>query len=617
MSSIKSVAIIGCGAIGASWAALFIAQGLQVKAFDINPAAETYLRNFIRDALPVLSSIGLVKNTEAKPEDVVFTTSLEQALRDVDFVQENGPERIDFKRRLFQQMGEKLGPDVIIATSSSGLTCSSIQEGMTAAAHPQRCVVGHPFNPPHLIPLVEVVGGSQTSPATIETTMTFYTSLGKKPIHLQKEVPGHVANRIQAAVMREVFHILQQDVCSVQDVDDAVSYGPGLRWGVMGPNMLFHLGGGEGGIEHFADHLLGPLQGWYAKENPVVDEDLREKWIEGTKGAVGARGYGGLVKQRDEELVRLLNVPSIIHPSTLYSIIMGSLSLPRLYILDTDLSNFPNPKGRILSCYIDGSDLRTVHDQMKTMPDGITIDHQNGFMYWTNMGSTFKSNDGSIERSRLDGSERTTVVSTGTVGVYTPKQITLARQSRKLYWCDREGMKVMRCNLDGSDVEVLVSTGSSVEDRKDMCRWCVGITVDESMGYFYWSQKGPSKGSQGRIFRAKIDNPTQVETVIDKLPEPIDLEFDESTQTLYWTDRGDPPYGNSLNRAFIGDLSAAPEREVLARRLHETIGLALDKNTATAYVTDLSGGVYAVDLKKKTKTVLFPELGDLTGIALA
>ncbi|KAK2690786.1 hypothetical protein QWA68_010436 [Fusarium oxysporum] len=308
MSSIKSVAIIGCGAIGASWAALFIAQGLQVKAFDINPAAETYLRNFIRDALPVLSSIGLVKNTEAKPEDVVFTTSLEQALRDVDFVQENGPERIDFKRRLFQQMGEKLGPDVIIATSSSGLTCSSIQEGMTAAAHPQRCVVGHPFNPPHLIPLVEVVGGSQTSPATIETTMTFYTSLGKKPIQLQKEVPGHVANRIQAAVMREVFHILQQDVCSVQDVDDAVSYGPGLRWGVMGPNMLFHLGGGEGGIEHFADHLLGPLQGWYAKENPVVDEDLREKWIEGTKGAVGERGYGGLVKQRDEELVRLLNV---------------------------------------------------------------------------------------------------------------------------------------------------------------------------------------------------------------------------------------------------------------------------------------------------------------------
>ncbi|KAF4339525.1 low-density lipo receptor ywtd [Fusarium beomiforme] len=296
---------------------------------------------------------------------------------------------------------------------------------------------------------------------------------------------------------------------------------------------------------------------------------------------------------------------------------MGSLSLPRLYILDTDLSNFPNPKGRILSCCTDGSDLRTIHDQMKNMPDGIAIDHESSFMYWTNMGPTFKCNDGSIERSRLDGSERTIIVETGTVGVYTPKQITLARQSRKLYWCDREGMKVMRCNLDGSEVEVLVSTGSSDKDREDRCRWCVGITVDETNGYFYWSQKGPSKGSQGRIFRAKTEDPSHVETIFENLPEPIDLEFDESTQTLYWTDRGDPPSGNSLNRVFIGDLASAPEREVLARRLHETIGLALDKKTSTVYVTDLSGGVYAVDPKTKTKTVLFPELGDITGIALA
>jgi 3-hydroxyacyl-CoA dehydrogenase len=308
MSSINTVAIVGCGAIGASWAALFIAQGLKVKAFDINPSAETYLRNFIRDALPVLSSIGLVKNTIAKPEHVIFTTSLAEALQDADFVQENGPERLDFKQKLFQEMGEALKKDAIIATSSSGLTCSSIQEGMSGSAGPQRCVVGHPFNPPHLIPLVEVVGGSQTDPSVIQRTMSFYEGIGKQPIHLKKEVPGHVANRIQAAVMREVFHILQQDVCSVQAIDDAVSYGPGLRWGVMGPNMLFHLGGGEGGIEHFADHLLGPLQTWYAPENPVVDEELKQKWIGGTRGAVGEMKYGDLVKQRDEELVRLLNV---------------------------------------------------------------------------------------------------------------------------------------------------------------------------------------------------------------------------------------------------------------------------------------------------------------------
>lgn len=306
--SINTVAIIGCGAIGASWSALFLAQGLKVQAFDINPAAETYLRSFIRDALPVLSSIGLVKNKSAKPQDVIFTTTMSEALKNVDFVQENGPERIDFKRKLFQEMGELLGSEVLIATSSSGLTCSSIQEGMTAAAIPQRCVVGHPFNPPHLIPLVEVVGGTQTSPEVIQRTIQFYENMGKQPIHLKKEVPGHVANRIQAAVMREVFHILQQGVCDVQDIDNAVSYGPGLRWGVMGPNTLFHLGGGEGGIEHFADHLLGPLQTWYAPENPVVDEELRNKWIEGTRRAVNGRAYEDLVKQRDEELVKLLNI---------------------------------------------------------------------------------------------------------------------------------------------------------------------------------------------------------------------------------------------------------------------------------------------------------------------
>ncbi|KAF5721126.1 alcohol dehydrogenase, partial [Fusarium mundagurra] len=257
---------------------------------------------------------------------------------------------------------------------------------------------------------------------------------------------------------------------------------------------------------------------------------------------------------------------------------MGSVSLPRLYILDIDLSNHPDLNGRILSCNTDGTDLRTIHDQMGSMPDGITIDHESGYMYWTNMGPTLKSNDGSIERSRLDGSERTTIVKTGTVGVYTPKQITLSRKSRKLYWCDREGMKVMRCNLDGSNVEVLVSTGSTDQDREDRCRWCVGITVDESKGYFYWTQKGPSKGWQGRIFRAKIDNPSQVETLFENLPEPIDLEIDGSTQTLYWTDRGDIPSGNSLNCAVIG---AATEREILARRLHEAIGLVLDKSTST------------------------------------
>ncbi|KXH36910.1 3-hydroxyacyl-CoA dehydrogenase [Colletotrichum salicis] len=308
MSHVQKVAIVGCGSIGASWAALFLAQGLQVSAFDVNPAAETFLRTLVTDALPILSTLGLVKNAEAKAQDIFFTTNMTEALTEADFVQENGPEKLDFKRELFNDMANIVRPTTIIATSSSGLTCSSIQLGMGTSSRPERCVVGHPFNPPHVIPLVEVVAGSQTSSETVSTTMGFYERIGKKAVHVKKEVVGHVANRLQAALMREVMYLLQEDVADVEDIDKAMSYGPGLRWGVMGPNMLLHLGGGEGGIEYMAEHLLGPLMSWYAPEDPQVTDELRQKWVLGTRQAVDDRAYRQLAKQRDEELVRLLNV---------------------------------------------------------------------------------------------------------------------------------------------------------------------------------------------------------------------------------------------------------------------------------------------------------------------
>lgn len=308
---------------------------------------------------------------------------------------------------------------------------------------------------------------------------------------------------------------------------------------------------------------------------------------------------------------------------------MGSTTEQRLYLLDAGFGHGQPYRGRILSCRTDGSDLRTLIDHIDTLPDGIVIDRDHGHMYWTNMGTGFKTNTGSIERADLDGSHRTVVVgapgsSRGPrTGVFTPKQLTLAPRSRKLYWCDREGMKVMRANLDGSDVELLVSTGDAnkEEHRADSTRWCVGIAVDEAHGFFYWSQKGPSKGGRGRILRARIDAPPEgeskarpdVEVVFEGLPEPIDLHLDETSQTLYWTDRGDPPEGNTLNRAAVG---MGGQKQVLAIRLHETIGLAVDREADVVYVTDLAGGVYAIDIKKRTKTVLFSELGDLTGIAL-
>ncbi|KAF9695917.1 hypothetical protein EKO04_006285 [Ascochyta lentis] len=305
---IKHVSIIGCGSIGASWAALFLAQGSTVTAFDINAAAETTLRKLVANALPVLESLGLQKTPFASADSIIFTTDLREALQHADFVQENGPERLELKQKMFEEMAGLVRSDVVLATSSSGLTCSSIQEGMSASSRPERVIVGHPFNPPHLIPLVEVVGGTQTSQDTIDKTMAFYNAMGKKAVNVKKENVGHIANRLQAALMREMLSMLQNDTCTISDIDDAMAYGPGLRWGIMGPNTLFHLAGGEHGAQHMADHLLEPVTTWWAKEDPVLDDALKKKWVEGTMEAVKERKFDDLVTQRDSELVRLLNM---------------------------------------------------------------------------------------------------------------------------------------------------------------------------------------------------------------------------------------------------------------------------------------------------------------------
>ena len=244
---IRRVAIIGTGVIGASWAALFLAKGLEVVATDVAPNAEAALRRFIESAWPALKRLGLA--TGASQSKLSFTADLATAVKGVDLVQENGPERIEFKRKLYGQLDELLPADVIIASSSSGLTMSEIQLG--CGSHPERCVIGHPFNPPHLVPLVEIVGGAKTSEETIQRVAEFYTALGKRTVRLHKEVPGHVANRLQSALSREVYHLVAEGVVTAADADTALSWGPGLRWGIMGSLLLNHLGGGQGGIEHF------------------------------------------------------------------------------------------------------------------------------------------------------------------------------------------------------------------------------------------------------------------------------------------------------------------------------------------------------------------------------
>ena len=302
---IHRVAIVGTGVIGASWAALYLARGLDVVATNPSPDAEADLRKYIDEAWEQLKVIGLSPGAARKR--LTFTSDLKEALSKADLVQENAPERPDLKAKLYADMDAAAPSDSLIASSSSGITPSVMQ---TSCKHPERVVIGHPFNPPHIIPLVEVVGGTKTSPEAIQQAMAFYASIGKKPILLHKELPGHVANRLQAALYREVVHLIDQGVLNVADADAAVCWGPGLRWGVMGPNLQFHLAGGAGGIQHFMDQFVGPLATWWKDLGKLTEftPKIKQMIIEGVLQEAGNRSVEELAKEEDEMLLGLLRL---------------------------------------------------------------------------------------------------------------------------------------------------------------------------------------------------------------------------------------------------------------------------------------------------------------------
>ncbi|HYS81064.1 MAG TPA: 3-hydroxyacyl-CoA dehydrogenase NAD-binding domain-containing protein [Anaeromyxobacteraceae bacterium] len=301
---VRRVAIVGTGVIGASWAAQYLARGFDVVATDPAPNAEANLRKYVDEAWGALTGIGL--SPGAARDRLTFTTSMTEALSKADFVQENGPERPDFKIKLYAEMDEVTPLDSIIASSSSSLTMSVIQ---SKCEHPERCLIGHPFNPPHIVPLVEVVGGAKTSPAAIEQAMAFYASIGKKAVLLHKELPGHVANRLQSALYREVLYLVQQGVLSVEDADVAVAWGPGLRWGIMGPSLQFHVGGGAGGIKHFIEHLLDPMVAMFKSlGSPEITPDLKRTIAEGVLKEAGDRPVERVAQEENELLVGLLKM---------------------------------------------------------------------------------------------------------------------------------------------------------------------------------------------------------------------------------------------------------------------------------------------------------------------
>ena len=296
------IAVVGTGQIGASWAARFLAHGFDVRATDPGQDAESRVRAAVTAAWPALQSLGLA--ADAGPDRLTFHRRVGDAVAGAAFVQESGPENLEVKHALVAEIDDALDPAVVVASSTSGLLASDIQRG---AAHPERFLVGHPYNPPHLIPLVEVVGGAETSEAAVTTAMDFYRAIGKKPIRLRRELRGHVANRLQVAVWREAFSLLATGVVTVGELDDAMSNGPGLRWALLGPFLNLHASGGAAGIEHTLEHLGGAMREWAADLGEFPDDaDFVEAAITGVDSELAGRDFTAILEARDAALLRLL-----------------------------------------------------------------------------------------------------------------------------------------------------------------------------------------------------------------------------------------------------------------------------------------------------------------------
>jgi carnitine 3-dehydrogenase len=302
--SSSRIAVVGTGVIGASWAAYFLAKGFDVAATDPADGAEKRLRALVDGFWPSLESMGLAEGPARSR--LCFEPEITRAVAGCAFIQENGPERVDVKRDLLAKISATVPSDSLIASSSSGILISDIQD---AAAYPERVLLGHPFNPPHLMPLVEVAGGRQTSEDAIKRALAFYESIGKKTIRIRREVKGHVANRLQAALWREAFYLVEQGIASVEDVDTAIAHGPGLRWALFGPFLNLHLSGGVGGIAHVLEHLGPPLESWWRELGAVtLNEGLKAAIARGVSEESRGVDLGDLAHHRDDLLLALLQL---------------------------------------------------------------------------------------------------------------------------------------------------------------------------------------------------------------------------------------------------------------------------------------------------------------------
>lgn len=301
-SQVQQVGIIGAGVIGGGWAAHFLRQGLDVVVYDPAPGAETRLHQLTADLWPTMTQLGLKPGADLSR--LRFTDDLEAAVANAQFIQENAPEKLPLKQELLAAVDAAAPPDIVIASSTSGFAATDLQ---AKCQNPERIVVGHPFNPPYLIPLVEVVGGEKSDPQAVAWAVEFYTAVGKKPLPMTQEIPGFIANRLQEALWREALHMVNEGMATVSEIDASIVYGPGLRWAIMGPCLTFHLAGGEGGMGHMLDHFdPGEFESWTKLKAPPITAELRQKMVDGCLEEADGRSIRILEQERDRCLIALM-----------------------------------------------------------------------------------------------------------------------------------------------------------------------------------------------------------------------------------------------------------------------------------------------------------------------
>lgn len=603
----RVVAVLGGGVLGRRIACAWAASGYDVVIRD--PSSEQ------RNAATHYCETSMAQYSDAAQRGTVRAVEeLEAAAQHAWLVIEAVPEQLALKISTFALL-EQLSPkDAILCTNSSSYKSREMLGELKESTR-RRILNMHYYMPP-ANRVVELMTDGETDPSIFPFLVDKLREIGMHPYVAQKESTGLIFNRLWAAIKREVLNILAEEVSTPEEIEEL--------WLEMwtgnhsGPVAMMDAVGLDT-VSFIEQHYIAER---HLPNQPV---DFLQSFIDA--GKLGAKSSkGGLLP------------PGYTTKTAQES--RGdhdNLHAPTLYFLDIGLAA-KNPKdafhtGRLLVGSPDARPLKPLVSQ-QTTPDGIDISLSAGKLFWTSMGVP-ANNDGAIVRSDLDGTNVQEIVPRG--WVHTPKQLTVDNKNSKLYFGDREGLRVMRCNFDGSELETIIQRGDWKDEQhmSDTTRWCVGVTVSPSTGKIYWTQKGPSKGGKGRIYRANIDMPrgqdasnrTDVELLFKNLPEPIDLDFDEADTTLYWTDRGELPLGNSINRAAVSTAKIITEDsatslpgedyEMISRNMHEAIGIKLDAKNRHLYATDLGGAVYRMTLEGHDKIKIYEAEGTFGGITLA